>query len=150
MLLSTVNFNHLRGNKKLPAFVGPFLIKALHGRNAVEVILSEGLSRKHPAFPVSLVKPYQARSTEEDTIPDKQTLPPILLLEPLKGDVLKVHKILKDKKERINGKDVRLYLISYKNASEDRDEWLPESNSPEGAIHLRNYRAAKRHQIVYT
>ncbi|KAI7934561.1 hypothetical protein MJO28_016988 [Puccinia striiformis f. sp. tritici] len=146
VLLSTVNFNNLGGNRKLkPAFVGPFVIKALHGRNAVEVILSEQLSRKHPVFPVSLVKPYQGRSAEEETIPDKQIPPPIPLLEPLKGDVLKVHKILKDKKERINGKDVRLYLIRYKNASADRDEWLPESNIPEGAIHLRNYRAAKRH-----
>ncbi|KAI7954398.1 hypothetical protein MJO28_004798 [Puccinia striiformis f. sp. tritici] len=146
VLLSTVNFNNLGGNKKLkPAFVGPFVIKALHGKNAVEVILSELLSRKHPVFPVSLVKPYQGRPTEEDTIPEEQNLPPIPLLEPLKGDVLKVHKILKDKKSRINGKDVRLYLIRYKNASADRDEWLPESNIPEGAIHLRNYRAAKRH-----
>ncbi|KAI7944866.1 hypothetical protein MJO28_010561 [Puccinia striiformis f. sp. tritici] len=146
VLLSTVNFNNLGGNKKLkPAFVGPCVIKALHGKNAVEVILSELLSRKHPVFPVSLVKPYQGRPTEEDTIPEEQNLPPIPLLEPLKGDVLKVHKILKDKKSRINGKDVRLYLIRYKNASADRDEWLPESNIPEGAIHLRNYRAAKRH-----
>ncbi|KAI7938370.1 hypothetical protein MJO28_015290 [Puccinia striiformis f. sp. tritici] len=146
VLLSTVNFNNLGGNKKLkPAFVGPFVIKALHGKNAVEVILSELLSRKHPVFPVSLVKPYQGRPTEEDTIPEEQNLPPIPLLEPLKGDVLKVHKILKDNKSRITGKDVRLYLIRYKNASADRDEWLPESNIPEGAIHLRNYRAAKRH-----
>ncbi|KAI7938882.1 hypothetical protein MJO28_014461 [Puccinia striiformis f. sp. tritici] len=146
VLLSTVNFNNLGGNKKLkPAFVGPFVIKALHGKNAVEVILSELLSRKHPVFPVSPVKPYQGRPTEEDTIPEEQNLPPIPLLEPLKGDVLKVHKILKDKKSRINGKDVRLYLIRYKNASADRDEWLPESNIPEGAIHPRNYRAAKRH-----
>ncbi|KAI7959262.1 hypothetical protein MJO28_003053 [Puccinia striiformis f. sp. tritici] len=106
VLLSTVNFNNLGGNKKLkPAFVGPFVIKALHGKNAVEVILSELLSRKHPVFPVSLVKPYQGRPTEEDTIPEEQNLPPIPLLEPLKGDVLKVHKILKDKKSRINGKD---------------------------------------------
>ena len=59
MLLSTVNFNNLGGNPKLkPAFVGPFVIKQLHGKNAVEVILSEELSRKHPVFPVSLIKPY--------------------------------------------------------------------------------------------
>ncbi|KAI7940918.1 hypothetical protein MJO28_013203 [Puccinia striiformis f. sp. tritici] len=132
VLLSTVNFNNLGGNKKLqPAFVGPFAMKALHGRNAVEVILSEQLSRKHPVFPVSLVKPYQGRPTEENTIPDEQTPPPFPLLEPLKGDVLKVHKILKDKKSRINGRDARLYLISYKNTSADRDEGLPESNIPE-------------------
>ena len=42
VFLSTVNFNNLGGNKKLkPSFVGPFTIKQLHGKNAVEVILSE-------------------------------------------------------------------------------------------------------------
>ena len=139
VLLSTVNFNNLGGNKKLkPAFVGPFTIKALHGRNAVEVILSEELSRKHPVFPVSLVKPYVART--DDVLPD----PPSVPLLDSKSDQLKVHKILKDKKERINGKDTRLYLVRYKNQSADRDEWLPESNIPEGPIHLRNYRASKR------
>ena len=121
-----------------PAFVGPFTVKALHGRNAVEVILSEEISRKHPVFPVSLVKPYVART--DDILPD----PPSVPLLDSKSDQLKVHKILKDKKERINGKDTRLYLVRYKNQSADRDEWLPESNIPEGPIHLRNYRASKR------
>ncbi|KAI7935554.1 hypothetical protein MJO28_016425 [Puccinia striiformis f. sp. tritici] len=42
VLLSTINFNNLGGNKKLkPSFVGPFTIKQLHGKNAVEVILSD-------------------------------------------------------------------------------------------------------------
>lgn len=57
VLLSTVNFHNLGGNKNLkPAFVGPFKIKTQHGKNSVEVILSEELSRKHSVFPVSLVK----------------------------------------------------------------------------------------------
>ncbi|KAH9456107.1 hypothetical protein Pst134EB_012315 [Puccinia striiformis f. sp. tritici] len=33
-------------------FVGPFFVKALHGRNAVEVILTEGYDLKHPTFPI--------------------------------------------------------------------------------------------------
>ncbi|MBW0499894.1 hypothetical protein O181_039609 [Austropuccinia psidii MF-1] len=37
---------------------GPFIIKALHGTNAVKVELSGELEDKHPAFPVSLVKQY--------------------------------------------------------------------------------------------
>jgi len=107
VLLSTVNFNNLGGNKKLkPAFVGPFTVKNLHGKIAVEVILSEELSRKHPVFPVSLVKPYTPRSSEEEA-----TTAAVPIAEVPKSDQLKVHKILKDKKERINGKDVRLYLV---------------------------------------
>jgi len=140
VLLSTVNFNNLGGNKKLkPAFVGPFTVKNLHGKNAVEVILSEELSRKHPVFPVSLVKPYTPRSSEEEATPAA-----VPITEVPKSDQLKVHKILKDKKERINGKDVRLYLVRYKNQSADKDEWLPENNIPDGPIHLRNYRASRR------
>jgi len=138
--LSTINFNNLGGSRKLkPAFVGPFTIKQLHGKNAVEVILSEELSRKHPVFPVSLVKPYTTRSETEE-----KTTTPIPMADTPSSDQLKVHKILKEKKERVNGKDIRLYLVRYKNQSADKDEWLPESNIPDGAIHLRNYRASKR------
>jgi hypothetical protein len=140
VLLSTVNFNNLGGNKKLkPSFVGPFTIKQLHGKNAVEVILSDELSRKHPVFPVSLVKPYSSRNDQETT-----TVAPVPILEPSKSEQLQVHKILKDKKERIQGKDTRLYLVRYKNQSADKDEWLPENNIPDSTIHLRNFRAAKR------
>jgi hypothetical protein len=140
VLLSTVNFNNLGGNKKLkPSFVGPFTIKQLHGKNAVEVILSEELSRKHPVFPVSLVKPYTQRTADTPAAPE-----PVPVLETPPTEKLKVHKILKDKKERVQGKDTRLYLIRYKNQSADKDEWLPENNIPDGAIHLRNYRASKR------
>jgi hypothetical protein len=66
------------------------------------------------------------------------------LLEDPPTEKLKFHKILKYKKERVQGKDTRLYLIRYKNQSADKDEWLPENNIPDGAIHLRNYRASKR------
>ena len=113
----------------------------MHFKNAVEVILSEELSRKHPVFPVSLVKSYKLRSDEEIT-PSKN----IPIEENSPNNQFKVHKILKDKKERINGKDVRLYLVRYKNQSADKDEWLPENKIPDGAIHLRSYRVNKRNK----
>ena len=41
VLVSTVNFNNIVGPRKLKdAFAGPFVIKSLHGNNAVEVILT--------------------------------------------------------------------------------------------------------------
>ena len=141
MLVSTVNFNNLGGNKKLKApFVGPFVIKKLHGRNAVEVILSEELSRKHPVFPVSLIKPYDTRKDFDSST----VVVSIPILEEIPSEKLKVHKILKDKKERINGKDTRLYLVRFKNQSADKDQWLPEDNIPDASIHLRNFRVSKR------
>jgi hypothetical protein len=92
VLLSTVNFNNLGGNKKLkPSFLGPLTIKQLHGKNAVEVILSEELSRKHPVVPVSLFKPYTQRLADIPVNPD-----PVVVLETPHTEKLKVHKILKD------------------------------------------------------
>ncbi|MBW0562034.1 hypothetical protein O181_101749 [Austropuccinia psidii MF-1] len=42
VLVSTTNVNNIKGCKKLKdSFSGPFVIKALHGKNAVEVELSE-------------------------------------------------------------------------------------------------------------
>ncbi|MBW0537848.1 hypothetical protein O181_077563 [Austropuccinia psidii MF-1] len=59
VLVSTLNFNNLKGPKKMrDSFVGPFTIIKLIGKNAVEVKLTEEFSRKHSVFPVSLVKPY--------------------------------------------------------------------------------------------
>ncbi|MBW0591625.1 hypothetical protein O181_131340 [Austropuccinia psidii MF-1] len=59
VLVSTLNFNNINGPKKLKdSYVGPFVIVALHGTNAVQVELSGELEKKNPTFPVSLIKPY--------------------------------------------------------------------------------------------
>ncbi|MBW0555525.1 hypothetical protein O181_095240 [Austropuccinia psidii MF-1] len=58
-LVSTLNFNNIKGPKKLKdSYVGAFIIVALYGNNAVQVELSDELGNKHPTFPVSLIKPY--------------------------------------------------------------------------------------------
>ncbi|MBW0510539.1 hypothetical protein O181_050254 [Austropuccinia psidii MF-1] len=60
VLVSTLNFNNIKGPKELKdSYLGPFVIVALHGANAVQVKCSGELENKHPAFPVSLIKPYQ-------------------------------------------------------------------------------------------
>ncbi|MBW0537460.1 hypothetical protein O181_077175 [Austropuccinia psidii MF-1] len=65
VLVSTLNFNNIKGPKKLKdSYVGPFVIVALHGTNAVQVELSGELEKKHPTFPVSLIKPYQPAHKE--------------------------------------------------------------------------------------
>ncbi|MBW0486757.1 hypothetical protein O181_026472 [Austropuccinia psidii MF-1] len=74
VLVSTLNFNNLKGSKKMrDSFVGPFTIIKLIGKNAVEVKLTEEFSRKHPVFPVSLVKPYF--HTEENKFLTKKKNP---------------------------------------------------------------------------
>ncbi|MBW0587847.1 hypothetical protein O181_127562 [Austropuccinia psidii MF-1] len=65
VLVSTFDFNNIRGPKKLKnSFSGPLMIKALHGPNAVQFELTDELMNKHPAFPVSLIKPYSSSDKE--------------------------------------------------------------------------------------
>ncbi|MBW0552192.1 hypothetical protein O181_091907, partial [Austropuccinia psidii MF-1] len=74
VLVSTINFNNPKGpNNIRDSFLGPFTITKLIGKNAVEVKLTEEFSRKHPVFPVSLVKPYF--QTEEERFPSNKKSP---------------------------------------------------------------------------
>ncbi|MBW0532003.1 hypothetical protein O181_071718 [Austropuccinia psidii MF-1] len=51
VLVYTLNHNNLKGQKEMrELFVGPFTLIKLLGKNAVEVILTDVLSRKHPVF----------------------------------------------------------------------------------------------------
>ncbi|MBW0498277.1 hypothetical protein O181_037992 [Austropuccinia psidii MF-1] len=60
VLVSTPNFNNIKGPKKLKdSFSGPFMIKALHGPDTVQLELTGELMNKHPDFPVSLISPHR-------------------------------------------------------------------------------------------
>ncbi|MBW0476933.1 hypothetical protein O181_016648 [Austropuccinia psidii MF-1] len=84
------------------SFVGPFTIIKLIGKNAVEVRLTEEFSRKHPVFPVSLVKPYFQTGEERFPSRKKTTNPPeIVEVEDSPGPV---KKIIKARKIRPNSK----------------------------------------------
>ncbi|MBW0561337.1 hypothetical protein O181_101052 [Austropuccinia psidii MF-1] len=109
VLVSTTNSNNIKGCKKLKdSFAGPFVIKALHGENAIEVELSEYLSNKHPTFPVSLVKPYKSSNAEKFPLRNKapKHIPPIE-----SPGTRKITKVLKERKLRT--KKVREYLVRY-------------------------------------
>ncbi|MBW0525493.1 hypothetical protein O181_065208 [Austropuccinia psidii MF-1] len=108
-LVSTTNLNNIKGCKNLKDFfAGPFVIKALHGENAVEVELSEELSNKHPTFPVSLIKPYKSSDTEKFPLINEvpQVIPPIE-----SSGIENITKVLKQRKLRTN--KVREYLVRY-------------------------------------
>ncbi|MBW0473582.1 hypothetical protein O181_013297 [Austropuccinia psidii MF-1] len=75
VLASALNLNNLKGPQKMrEQSFGPFTIIKLIGKNAVEVKLTEEFSRKHPVFPLSLVKPYF--KTEEDEFPSRKKTEP--------------------------------------------------------------------------
>ncbi|MBW0577859.1 hypothetical protein O181_117574 [Austropuccinia psidii MF-1] len=143
VLVSTLNFNNLEGPKKMRySFVGPFTIIKLLGKNALEVKLTEEFFRKHPVFPVSLVKPYF--QTEEDKFPSRKknpTPPDIVEVEDSPGPV---SKIIRARKIRLNGRDQRQYLVRFKHQTADTDKWLAEDAIPNGNLHLRIFRASRR------
>ncbi|MBW0525032.1 hypothetical protein O181_064747 [Austropuccinia psidii MF-1] len=142
VLFSTLNFNNLKGPKKMrDSFLGPFNIIRLIGKNAVEFKLTEEFSRKHPVFPVSLVKAYF--QTEEGKFPSRKrslTPPEIVEVEDSPGPV---SKIIRARKIRLNGKDQRHYLVRFKNQTADKDKWLAEDDIPDGNLHSRRFRASR-------
>ncbi|MBW0589000.1 hypothetical protein O181_128715 [Austropuccinia psidii MF-1] len=143
VLVSKLTFNDLKGPKKMRgSFVGPFTIIKLIGKNALEVKFTEECSRKHPVFPVSLVKPYFQK--EEDKFPSRKknpTPPNIVQVENSPGPV---SKIIKARKIRLNRKYQRQCLVRFKNQTADKDKWLEEDAIPDGNLHLRRFRASMR------
>ncbi|MBW0577649.1 hypothetical protein O181_117364 [Austropuccinia psidii MF-1] len=128
VLESTTNFNDIKGCKNLKeSFSGPFVIKALHGENSVEVELSEELSKKNPTFPVSLIKPYESSDSEKFPLRNKfpQVIPPIE-----SSGIKKITKVLKERKLRTN--KVREYVDPT-----CEDEWLATKDIPEATKPLR-------------
>ncbi|MBW0549382.1 hypothetical protein O181_089097 [Austropuccinia psidii MF-1] len=98
VLVSTLNFNSIRGPKKLEdSFEGPFMIKALHGPNAVQLELTGKLMTKNPTSPVSLIKRYS--SSDKELFPLRNESP--LEVPPLEeGDEKKIVKVLKERRTR--------------------------------------------------
>ncbi|MBW0554866.1 hypothetical protein O181_094581 [Austropuccinia psidii MF-1] len=104
VLVSTINFNNIKGPKKLKdSFTGPFMIKALHGPNAVQLELTGELMKKRPAFPVSLIEPYS--SCEKDLFPLRNKPP--LEIPPLEeGEEKKIVKLLEERRTRNKRKGI--------------------------------------------
>ncbi|MBW0474924.1 hypothetical protein O181_014639 [Austropuccinia psidii MF-1] len=124
------------------SFLGPLTITKLIGKNAVGVKLTEEFSRKHPVFPVSLVKPYI--QTEKDKLPSRkknQASPEIVEVEDSPGPV---NKIIKARKIMPHVKDQRKHLVRFKNKTADTDKWLAEYSIQDGNLHLRRFTASRR------
>ncbi|MBW0504937.1 hypothetical protein O181_044652 [Austropuccinia psidii MF-1] len=143
VLVSTLKLNNLKGPKNMrDKSIGPFTIIKLIGKNSVEVKLTEEFSRKHPVFPVSLVKPYFQK--EEDKFPSRKKNPTPQEIVGVEDSPGPVKKIIKARKIRMNGKDQRQYLVIFKNQTSDTDKWLAEDAIPDRNPHLRRFTASKR------
>ncbi|MBW0532474.1 hypothetical protein O181_072189 [Austropuccinia psidii MF-1] len=139
ILVSTFSFKNIKGPKKLKySFSGPFIIKALHGTNAVQVELSGELENKHPTFPVSLVKHYTP--SDKELFPLRNELP--LEVPPLnQSEEAKVLKVLKER--RLRGKNEREYLVRYRNP-QHKDEWIVAEKIPDSQRFLRRFGHERR------
>ncbi|MBW0548224.1 hypothetical protein O181_087939 [Austropuccinia psidii MF-1] len=122
-IVSTLNLNNIKGPNKLKDFFsGPFMIKALHGPNSVQLELTGELMSKHPAFPVSLIEPYT--SSDKELFPLRNKTP--LEIPPLEeGEERKTVKVLKE--ERTTNKKEIEYLVRYRNPTQE-DERLLEKD----------------------
>ncbi|MBW0576782.1 hypothetical protein O181_116497 [Austropuccinia psidii MF-1] len=141
VLVSTLNFKNIKGPKKLKhSYVGTFFIVALHGTNAVQVVLSCELQNKHPTLPVSLIKPYQP--TGKELYPLKNPTP--LTVPPAEqSEDRKMEKVIKER--RLRGKNQREYLVRYRNPVHE-DQWLEESEIPCPDKLLGRFRLERRPQ----
>ncbi|MBW0506410.1 hypothetical protein O181_046125 [Austropuccinia psidii MF-1] len=129
---------HKSPKKFKDSFAGPFIIKALHGTNEVQVELSGELENKHPTFPVSLVKHYT--SSVKELFPLRNEKP--LEVPPLhQSEEKKVLKVLKERKLR--GKYEREYLVRYRNPQHE-DEWIVAEKIPDYQTFLRRFRHDRR------
>ncbi|MBW0475474.1 hypothetical protein O181_015189 [Austropuccinia psidii MF-1] len=138
VLVSTINFNNIKGLKILKdSFAGPFMIKALHGPNAVQLELTGPLRNKQPNFCVRLKKPYISSDKELFPLRNKPSLE-ILPLE--EGEERKIVKVLKNRRTR--HKKEREYLVRYRTPAQE-NEWLlgkDINNSDKLLRRLRNER----------
>ncbi|MBW0537985.1 hypothetical protein O181_077700 [Austropuccinia psidii MF-1] len=139
ILVSILNFNNIRGPKKLKdSFVGPFMIKALHGHNAVQLELTGELMNKHTAFPVSLIEPYSSSDKQLFSLRDK----PQLEIPPLEeGDEKKIVKALEERRTR--NKKEREYLVRYINPTQE-NEYLLEKDITNSDKLLKRFRHKRK------
>ncbi|MBW0560012.1 hypothetical protein O181_099727 [Austropuccinia psidii MF-1] len=114
------------------------MIKALHGPNAVQLELTGELMNKHPAFPVSLMKPYS--SSYKELFPPRNK-PPLEIPTLEEGEEKKIVKVLKERKTR--NKKEREYLVRYRNSTEE-DEWLLENDITNADKLLRRFRYERK------
>ncbi|MBW0492449.1 hypothetical protein O181_032164 [Austropuccinia psidii MF-1] len=123
-------------------FLGPFTSIKIIGKNTMEVKLTEEFARKHPVFPVRLVKPYF--HTEKDKFPSRKKNPTSLEIVELEDSPGPGKKIIKARKIRLNGKDQRQYLVRFKHQTNDTDKWLAEDAITDENLNLRRFRESKR------
>jgi hypothetical protein len=112
------------------------------GTNAAELDLQGAYSRRHPVFPVSMIKMYIA--SDPDKFPNRGTkdkvTPEVIEEEGV------IHKVLQQRVVTKGNKKVRQFLVSFKNKSPDMARWVHEDEIPNGTTLLRRFRKEAREE----
>lgn len=144
VLLSTVHFNNLTMSNKLKdPYIGPFTVVRLIGPNALELDLHGAYARRHPVFPVSLVKLYQ----ESDVTKFPQRASKEKPLPEIEEEDGVINKVIQ---QRIIGKGTkreRQFLVTFKGKSADTARWVAEGEIPNAGVLLRRLRLKERNEI---
>ena len=112
------------------------------GTNAAELDLHGAYSRRHPVFPVSLIKMYKA--SDPVLFPGRKTR------QKVSPDIVEeegvIHKVLQQRVVTKGNKKVRQFLVSFKNKSPDLARWVHEEEIPNGGTLLRKFRKEAREE----
>ncbi|KAJ9532480.1 hypothetical protein QJQ45_010495 [Haematococcus lacustris] len=116
---NTMNLRNMVGKarKLLPRYVGPFRIEAHVGRDAVKLTLPPAMSRIHPVFHVSLLRPYEGNFGR---------LPPTELGWLDDSPQYEVERIVNHRHVRA-GK-AKEYLVKWKGYDDSDNTWEPAGN----------------------
>ncbi|MBW0493252.1 hypothetical protein O181_032967 [Austropuccinia psidii MF-1] len=115
VLVSTLSFNRIKVPKKLKDFFpGTFMIRALHGLNAVQLELEGELMDKNPTFPVSLIRPDSSSFRELFPLRYRS---PLEIKPPEEGEEKKIVKVLNENRTR--NKKEREYLVKVRNPAQE-------------------------------
>ncbi|KAL6759320.1 hypothetical protein V8C86DRAFT_3091801 [Haematococcus lacustris] len=132
VLLSTKNLKLQPGKarKLIPRYVGPFEILLLVGAVAVKLDLPASMSRLHPVFHVSLIKPYTG--TDVGFMP-----PPVTWMD--ETPVYYVERLLDHKGVKDN--KASYYLVQWEGYDSTHNTWEPRSNLTDCDKILAEYNA---------
>jgi hypothetical protein len=120
ILLSSKNINlkHPGTRKLLPKWLGPFKVIKQVNPVAFKLELPPSMSKLHPVFHASLLKPYK---------PDGPVQPPPIVLQD--GDVLfEVEQLLDVRVRKQGRKRVQEYLIKWAGYGHENNTWEPAIN----------------------
>lgn len=145
VLISTLHFGKLGPAKLSQPWIGPFTVTDLVGPNAVRVHLTAPWEKRHPVFPISLIKVYKS-SPKEVFGPREQPPPPSPEINQETGEEeWEVAEIVKERQRKVGrGQKVTEYLVRWVGFTLDQATWEPEQGLRGAPDVLHRWKTSQR------